>query len=315
MECWKNNKLAKYDPNEARRILEGSLEQRVIAYAELKYGKGKEIAAELCHEDYRKAYKDPIQTLDKICGKLEIVDAEFQSIDDVVKHQPKPSKLKVAAKGTLNLVKKTHIQHWYYPFVGMLPAKYQQKIAEKLGDNPLAYTLSNIIAEIPIMAGTGMYLGGVPGTILGASVAGVISLIRAGWLSEADSIIEGKKIFFPNCSWIIGLPFYATLYSLLAVEAAYKGIKSAGAAVKNGVIDSYSSAQKELEQKNLETVKKISPTPIPETGRLELREEIPLNRIKTGNNKIRVAELYPDAEEVEESNVEEQESKKNYGQL
>ena len=125
--------MAKYNPDEARKILEGSLEQRVIAYAELKYGKGKEVAAQLSKGNYRENSEDPILTLDKVCGP-EIVDAEFESIDDkVADYQPKPSKLKVAAKGTLNLAKKMHLHQWYYPLVGALPGKYQEKIAKKLG--------------------------------------------------------------------------------------------------------------------------------------------------------------------------------------
>ena len=143
--------MTKYNPNEARKILEGSLEQRVIAYAELKYGKGKDVAAKLSKgiTIYRERHEDPLQTLDRVCGKPEIIDAEFESIDDVVEYQSKPSMLKVAAKGTLNLAKKAHLNHWYYPLVGALPAKYQEKIAERLGER----TLYIIRSLMPLLRG------------------------------------------------------------------------------------------------------------------------------------------------------------------
>ncbi|MEK6863556.1 MAG: hypothetical protein AABW53_02565 [Nanoarchaeota archaeon] len=79
--------------------------------------------------------------------KAEIVEEEFESIDAVVEYQPKPSMLKVAAKGTANLARKMHLHQWYYPLVGALPGKYQKEFAKRHGDDCFNYTLYNALLE------------------------------------------------------------------------------------------------------------------------------------------------------------------------
>lgn len=233
-----------YNSEKARKLLGGTLEQRIIQYAEINYSKGKEVAAELSKGNYREQGKDPFEVLDRICGYDE---GEYwgeetpKSIDDTVK----PSLLKVAVKGTINLLNKTR---WYYPLVGALPGKYQKKIAEKLGDNPSYYTVSNMGAEL-VGATTLAYLA------TGQSAAGaaffVVSLLTYSFIRSAV-MFSGYK---SSGSVIATLPYYVTLYSILAVKAAPQAIASAGKAVKNAVIDSYSSVGKE-QQKLLAAPKK-----------------------------------------------------------
>ncbi len=252
----KNN----YHPDEARKILEGTLEERAINYAEIKYGKGEEVKAKLYRGGYRNSAVEPVDVLDQVCGGKEVVEPEaVESIDDVVGYQ-KPSMLKVAANGTVNLAKKAHLHQWYYPLVGMLPAKYQGKIAEKLGDTPLHYTVSNAIAEGVAAGGVAGYLiyqhnpetiglalsmGGLMGVIIGLInllVRGVISQETKGNVKAAGSIVF--------------LPLYATLYSIAAVKA-----------IKNTVVNAYSSAFQEERQKLLQAGKggifPVRPIPSP----------------------------------------------------
>ncbi len=237
-----------YDPKEARKLLEGDLEQRVIAYAEMKHGKGKEVAAEFKTDNYReRPNRYPFDVLDSVCGKPEVLEAEVVgSIDDVVK-EPKPSMLKVAAKGTLNLVNKTC---WYYPLVGMLPGKYQERIAKKFGDNPNYYTLSN---SIPTMVGAIATWVALFGAGPGSSFFVYSGLALCGYETiRMTASIMGKK---PTGNILAMIPTYIALYSFLAVKAAPKAVKEA-----------YVSAFKEEQQKllrNKEALKIVPVRPIP----------------------------------------------------
>lgn len=60
-----------YDSEKARKLLDGTLEQRIIQYAEIYHGKGKEVAAELSKGNYREQGKDSREVLDRICGYEE----------------------------------------------------------------------------------------------------------------------------------------------------------------------------------------------------------------------------------------------------
>lgn len=249
-----------YDPAKARKLLDGTLEQRIINYAEINYGRGKEIAAELSKGNYRERGKDPFDVLDTICGHEE---GEYwgeetpKSIDEVVK----PSMLKVAAKGTLNLVNKTR---WYYPILGALPGKYQEKIAEKFGDNQKHYTLSNMAVELVGSAALG-YLAF--GHLAYSAFFAIYSLMHSLIRDIARTTYKERAAGSVLCT----LPFYATLYSILAVKA-----------VKDAVIDSYSSVYKDQRAsdvhnqppKDLEVPKRIeTPARIEEQPEIVMTDE------------------------------------------
>ena len=219
-----------YNSEEAHEILDGSLEKRIVAYARIKHGKGEEVAAELSNENYRENYKDPFEVLDRVCNPSEV-----KSIDNVVDQDYQPSAFKVALKGTAHLINKTR---WYYPLVGMLPGKYQEKIAEKLGDNPLHYTVSNCVLE-GIVVGVAtiiltQYMGGGIVQSIGFGSLAVFGCgfynisIRRGAIDNYDR---------PVGSLLAGLLYYAALYSIAAVKAIAKSVK-----------DSYSSASQQLKE-------------------------------------------------------------------
>src|SRR3989344_9195139 len=114
--------MSSYDKEKdlARILLEGT-----------KTVYGKEVSAKLQSEFerqrklpvYRGNAEELTAIVDRVCGQeasqADVVDAKaVKSIDDAVNtavYQPKPSMLKVAAHGMLNLVNKTY---WYYPLVG-----------------------------------------------------------------------------------------------------------------------------------------------------------------------------------------------------
>ncbi len=120
-----------YDRNYVDRVMKLNLPKKDLARA-----LGEEFGNETEMQDALKDYEgQPDYRRKNITNlvhgvlseeKTEIIDAEFESIDDVVEY--KPSKLRVALKGTANLINKTR---WYYPFVGMLPGKYQERIARR----------------------------------------------------------------------------------------------------------------------------------------------------------------------------------------
>ncbi|MEK6904893.1 MAG: hypothetical protein AABX24_00680 [Nanoarchaeota archaeon] len=222
-----------YNPKEAHEILDGSLEKRIVAYARIKHGKGEEVAAELSNGNYREVHKDSFDVLERVCNP-----SEAESIDNVVNHNYQPSALKVALKGTANLINKTC---WYYPLVGMLPGKYQEKIAEKLGDNPLHYIYSNSVLE-GIVAGVAAAVLVRPYLDLDKTVIGTItvgSLIALSWGASNLMVrcVLAAKGESPVGSPLVCLPYYAALYSIAAVKVISKGVK-----------DSYSSAREQLKE-------------------------------------------------------------------
>lgn len=215
-----------YNSEEAREILDGSLEKRIVAYARIKHGKGEEVAAELSNGNYREGHKDPFEVLEKVCNP-----SEAESIDDTVNNNYSPSAFKVALKGTANLINKTR---WYYPLVGMLPGKYQEKIAERLGDNPFHYTVSSCVLE-GIVAGvaTTLLRYNLDKGIGEAIAAGGVVTILGGGLNILVKYVIGEGAECPVGSLLTGVPFYA----IAAVKAIAKGVK-----------DSYSSAREQLKE-------------------------------------------------------------------
>ena len=221
-----------YDSDEARKILQGTLEERIINYAEIKYDKGEEVKEKLYKGGYRNEATDPLEVLEQVCGGKEIVEPEVvDSIDDVVGYK-KPSMVKVAVKGTWNLARKIHLHQWYYPLVGMLPAKYQGKIAEKLGDNDFHYTTTNVIVE-------GVAAGGVlgyffyqrdPGIALLVVVAGMLAGVINGLVRSVISKINGVNA----AGSVVFIPYFAVKV----------------------LVDSFSSAKKELEQEQQKLLEK-----------------------------------------------------------
>lgn len=130
---------------------------------------------------YRRNARDLTEVVERICYSPEVLEAEVVgSIDTVA--ESKPSRLKVVVKGTVNLINKTC---WYYPLVGALPAKYQEKIAEKLGDKASYYTITNGINDALVGLGVGTYLQLHPVTaaeiitFLGAIAYAASGVIRA----------------------------------------------------------------------------------------------------------------------------------------
>src|SRR3989344_5620035 len=163
--------MADYDKDKdlARILIEGT---KVLYGAK----KSTQLKTELERQKKLPVYRGNAEELTAIVDRVfdepvlqaEAVEAKpAESIDEVVQY------VKVAVKGTWNLAKKTHIQDWYYPIVGFLPGRYQKKIADKYGDDPLHYTVSNAVAESLVVVGligsinvaAGVLFGGCAGLI------------------------------------------------------------------------------------------------------------------------------------------------------
>jgi len=248
----------KYNPKEARQLLEGSLEQRVVNYAEIKHGKGEEVKAELSRGNYRENHEDPLNVLDRICGESKIVDAEFtESIDGVVEnYQAKPSMLKVAGSTAKDLVNKSC---WYYPLVGVLPGKAQTWVAEKLNDDPVSYTKANMAAETiltPFVAGyiAFQYSQNPMVAFVTSMFATLLSPIfnygiRRDLTKEDPDAYSSEKYKNPVGSALLCVPLYLTAAVIAAPFAGlYYGYKGLGK-VKDAVKDSWQSALQEEQQK------------------------------------------------------------------
>ena len=196
------------DKNLAEILLEG---------IKVKYGseKAEEVKKEfekIQPPSYRRNAEELTAVVERVCSQPEIIDAEFTetSIDTIVRKEQKPSMLKVAVKGTLNLVNKTC---WYYPLVGALPAKYQENVARKLADNSSYYTIYNMVAELVGASALGYSVAGISGVAVGSAISFVHSFIRFNLSARSESITAGNAL--------ITLPLYATLYSIVAVKESY----------------------------------------------------------------------------------------------
>ena len=219
--------------------------------------------------------------------QAEVVEAKVaESIDEVVQYV-KPSMVKVAVKGTWNLAKKMHIQDWYYPIVGFLPGRYQKKIADKYGDDPLHYTVSNAVAESLVVVGLIGSINVAAGVLFGGCAGLINTVARYVIAQESENNSTGSPI---TC-----LPFYTTLYSITAFKA-----------IKNVIIDAYSSALQEEKQKSRdkEKTKKVLVKPtLPDS--YESPEAAA--RVVTSSGLTRVEEQKPEV--VEEEFDEEPEEK------
>ncbi len=259
-----------YNSEEAREILDGSLEKRLqkkdlarilIEGTKKVYGpeKGEQVSAEFERLEkqpvYRRNAEELTAVVERVCDQEE---ADVNSIDNIVNQDYQPSALKVALKGTVNLINKTR---WYYPFLGMLPGKYQEKIAEKLGDDPLNYTRANIWAEnilLSMAAGSIMYhrKGDVLGSINIGITFGVIC-----YAANLPRLAYGKNNSLDRFdraamgSYFV-IPFY---YAALAVKKIVSDSYSSALAVKKIVSDSYSSAREQLKEQEAQKRIELEP--------------------------------------------------------
>ena len=217
--------MTKYNPGKAREELLIPLEERVIEYAERNHGKGNEVAERL-KGDYRKQGIElgPLEILDEVCGDKDSLEEKA-----MVPYETKPSKLKVGAKTTANLVRKVVS----YPLLGVLPGKSQNKIANWLGDNARGYTNSSL----PIDVAAWSYLtyslfpdnlDTIPSRALAlvALISGIAGFVSTkGRLGDnnpgAGAGYEPKQYGSP----FITAPLYATLYALKALAFVGNKIK------------------------------------------------------------------------------------------
>lgn len=238
-----------YDKDLARILVEGT---KVVYGSDKSTQLQSEFERQRRQPVYRGNAEELTSILERVCSDAEVsqltpVQVNYvESIDNVVEsNSSKPSMLKVAAKGTLNLVNKTC---WYYPILGALPGKYQVKIAKKLGDDPGYYTLSNMAAELVVASIAGYYMGNIPGALALGSISFGHSTLRflTGLITEDLGTVgrPGRQFFSIGLAYLT--PLYATLYSILAVKAAPKVIASTGQKIKNIYVSTYKQEQERL---------------------------------------------------------------------
>lgn len=217
-----------YDSVKARYVMKldlGISDLEKACVIAQKHGREKEFRAKT--ENYRGNY-----TGENLCRILDETFVEYwgeespKSIDQVV--EPKPSMLKVAAKGTYGLARQcgTFVgKGIYYSLIGILPGDAQEKIAQKLNDNPFHYTAASMVSESGIVA-LGIYLGQHGYTFIGQTLilAGSLGVIVKGFASL-------YKLDHPNESLAVGsplltFPMYTALVSFYAVRAVGKWMKT-----------------------------------------------------------------------------------------
>lgn len=275
------------DKDLARILIEGT---------KAVYGKQRAVQVKTEFENlkkpnYRKNSEDLMMIVDKICRETEVQEAKVQeakvvdSIDDAVEYTAKPSMLKVAARGTLNLVNKTC---WYYPLLGMLPGKIQENLAEKYGDKAKYYTISNMAVELFSASMIGYSIANGQGAFTFGLFSFLHSSLRIlGGLTKTT----GVELFNPTAPIYTALPMYATLYSFLAIKAVPTAVpkviksvpeamKSAGVKLKGAVEDSYLSAYKKEQQalsqsEKIKGIHPVRPIPSPPVAETQSRIETP----------------------------------------
>ncbi len=292
--------MSDYNNNKdlARILVEGTK----VVYGPEKANQVQTEIETMERSNYRKNAEDLTAVINRIFREPEITtptvpEAEaIDSIDEVVEsYGQKPSMLKVAARGTLNLVNKTC---WYYPFLGVLPGKTQEKLAEKYGDETRHYTVSNMAVELVSASIIGYSIGNGQG----AFTLGLFSLLHSAFrtLVGVGSTEKTDYFFNPVAPIYTALPMYATLYSFLAIKAVPtvvpkviksipKSMRSVGVKLKDAVEDSYLSAYKKEQQalsqsgeiKGILPVRPIPSPPVAETwsrietpARIEDKSEI-----------------------------------------
>ncbi len=241
-----------HKPDLARILIEGT---NAVYGPKKAYRVQKEFDHLRQQPPYRRNAEDLTAVVERICSEPDSRDQPAivcNSLDDAVELNqtylnPKPSMLRVAAKGTANLARKAHLHQWYYPLVGFLPAKYQAKIAEKYGDRALHYTISNAVAEGIATSGILSYLCYQDTNKIETTLAwGMIGLLGGIINTVLRAFISVESKENKAAGSIAHLPVQAIMYSIAAVRA-----------IKNGVVDAYSSALEEEQQKLLEAPKRI----------------------------------------------------------
>ncbi|MEK6939750.1 MAG: hypothetical protein AABX31_03410 [Nanoarchaeota archaeon] len=190
---------------------------------------GKEKAEELKIElgklqlpSYGKNAEELTAIVDRVCGQPETVEGEAQSIDAVIHYQK--------------------LSKFYYPIVGMLSAKYQERVAAKHGDDPAKYMYASVIAEFVVGCITAF-----GGPIIFSSPVISISAFAIGGVLIVESALRANFCAFqkkPMGSFLLALPAYAALYSIAAVNARkllyeqelQKNIARSDDSVKNSVL-------------------------------------------------------------------------------
>ncbi len=244
-----------YDPKEARKEIFKPLEERVIDYAS-KFNKASEVAQKLKH-DYRTNAKDPLSVLDEVCGEQPVEEKAivkskrpaYRTIADVVA---------VAGVGTLELIHKTR---WYYPLLGALPGKYQEKIADKRKEKAVYYIISSAILESAAL--------GVTGCLLFGPVALLPVLLYSGIINGGRSLATATEIDLNWGSLFVTLPYYLALGAIL-------GITAAGKAIKNSYTSAWEKGKAlnfKLEPQTLR-IKQAEPAQIVDAELIEAEQEV-----------------------------------------
>ena len=185
--------------------------------------------------------------------KAEIVEEEFESIDDVVAgkevgiYKPKLDAWDIAVvlgKGTFNLTKNS--------ILGILPGFMQTYIAKKLGDDPTAYTRNSVVAEgIAASAVAYHYISSFPEAKGYISAAIVLAISGISGIVRYLDAPPKKTYSRPSGSLYIAIPMYAafTAFVLPAIilgEGIHAGIKLlTGMTAKKLIPSSYTSAWEE----------------------------------------------------------------------
>ena len=196
------------------------LAEILVAGVNAKYGseKAEQVKSEfakLAKPNYRTNAESLIGIVERVCGDTGLTASK--SIDKVVEnYSEKPSKLKVAVNGTANLVNKTC---WYYPLVGALPGKYQEKIAERLGDDPRMYTATNVLLEAAVAA---YIVGSNQDSPITSLATGAITFVMSGIFGLIFRSMPGE---YRGKGRVTGssllLPLTLAKYALAAVRDAY----------------------------------------------------------------------------------------------
>ncbi len=240
------------------------------------------------------------------------------SIDDVVTNDPSLyqravhaaiSMPKAIVKGTWYAIKTTKL---YLPFVapiaGALPAKQRNMIAQRLGDNPKAYTWTNITAE-SIAAGSlaagWVYQSGIwhhpcNMDITCEGLASVILGTTSGalWLLVTGGI-RGIATSSPSPSLLYTIPHYTTtlLYSIT------KGIINASTITWKKIGEGYAQAWHEETARSEKTTPAL-PVQAPQVRIDPLPDELESLRmlIRIEEARIRTEEAHHVTEEANQGN-------------
>ena len=245
------------DYNNDKDLAEILIEGVKVKYGSEKADQIKTEFGKLEKPQYRRNAEDLTAVVNRFCiepAKAEVLEAEaVKSIDDVIEsYSGKPSMLKVAAKGTANLARKAHLHQWYYPLVGFLPAKYQGKIAEKWGDKPFHYTVSNIFFQPAVIMGATYY---VMLEKTDSHFVAAVSSVVCGFVDFVGGLFArtafAKKLY--GSEEVAGSLLFELPYAIAKVAAKAPGKIGEGISyVARGIEQCYVDALQEEQQKLLE---------------------------------------------------------------